>query len=181
MQFAQLEFDFLIQVIKSSSFTQIIESGVIFPDLFINMRVRKSDSSHRINYTTARLTLQTLERTLQTDKMFLAAGPFVPLLAVVFAALNEVSRTDASPHFEMQESGVTANLRGISAVSDAVVWASGENGTIVRTLDGGEHWEKVLHRLQSIAVLDFRSSDVHKFGKSSTTRLRDPTEANSAT
>ena len=51
--------------------------------------------------------------------------------------------TDASPHFEMQESGVTVNLRGISAVSDAVVWASGENGTVVRTLDGGEHWEKV--------------------------------------
>ena len=41
---------------------------------------------------------------------------------------------------------MTANLRGISAVSDAVVWASGENGTIVRTLDGGEHWEKVLWR-----------------------------------
>ena len=42
----------------------------------------------------------------------------------------------------MQESGVTANLRGISAVSDTVVWASGANGTVVRTLDGGDHWEQ---------------------------------------
>ena len=71
--------------------------------------------------------------------------------------------TEASPHFEMQESGVTVNLRGISAVSDAVVWASGENGTVVRTLDGGEHWEKVatfgtctLHTLGQLFFLSLR-------------------------
>ena len=74
--------------------------------------------------------------------MFISARPLV-LLFAVFVALNKVAPTDAAPHFEMQDSGVTANLRGISAVSDSVVWASGENGTIVRTLDGGEHWEKV--------------------------------------
>ena len=70
--------------------------------------------------------------------MLLAAWPLLVVLA-----LAAPTTTDASPHFEMQESGVTVNLRGISAVSDAVVWASGENGTVVRTLDGGEHWEKV--------------------------------------
>ena len=75
--------------------------------------------------------------------MFKSERPFVLLFAVYAALSKAAPATDAAPHFEMQESGVTANLRGISAVSDAIVWASGENGTIVRTLDGGEHWEKV--------------------------------------
>ena len=75
--------------------------------------------------------------------MFKSERPFVLLFAVYAALSKAAPATDAAPHFEMQDSGVTANLRGISAVSDSVVWASGENGTIVRTLDGGEHWEKV--------------------------------------
>ena len=54
-----------------------------------------------------------------------------------------------------QDSGVGANLRGISAVSDIVVWASGENGTIVRTLDGGEHWEKVTTYAKTIYLTIF--------------------------
>lgn len=33
-----------------------------------------------------------------------------------------------------------ANLRGLSVVSDRVVWASGSDGTFLRTVDGGSTW-----------------------------------------
>jgi photosystem II stability/assembly factor-like uncharacterized protein len=42
----------------------------------------------------------------------------------------------------MQDSGTSAGLRGIHAVSESVAWASGTDGTVLRTLDGGSHWVK---------------------------------------
>ena len=58
-----------------------------------------------------------------------------------------------------QNSGTDVQLRGISAVSDKVAWASGANGTVLRTLDRGEHWEKLT--IAGADKLDFR--DVHAF------------------
>lgn len=43
-----------------------------------------------------------------------------------------------------QASGVTVSLRGVDVVSAQVAWASGERGTVLRTLDGGSHWS-VMH------------------------------------
>jgi len=43
-----------------------------------------------------------------------------------------------------QPSGTTASLRGVSAVSAAVVWASGTGGTYLRTLDGGAMWRAAM-------------------------------------
>jgi photosystem II stability/assembly factor-like uncharacterized protein len=39
-----------------------------------------------------------------------------------------------------QESPVDVELRGLSVVSPRVVWASGQRGTVLHTLDAGEHW-----------------------------------------
>lgn len=39
--------------------------------------------------------------------------------------------------------GVTARLRGLSAVSADVAWASGSAGTVLRTTDGGASWQQV--------------------------------------
>jgi photosystem II stability/assembly factor-like uncharacterized protein len=47
----------------------------------------------------------------------------------------------AQAQWEMQDSQTTANLRGIHAVNTAVAWASGTDGTILRTKDGGAHWQ----------------------------------------
>jgi photosystem II stability/assembly factor-like uncharacterized protein len=55
----------------------------------------------------------------------------------------------------VQESGTTASLRGVSAVSDKIVWASGSNGTFLRTLDGGTHWNA--SKVTGAADLDFRA------------------------
>jgi photosystem II stability/assembly factor-like uncharacterized protein len=45
-----------------------------------------------------------------------------------------------APRWEEQNSGTTARLRAVSAVDENVVWASGSNGTFLRTVDGGSHW-----------------------------------------
>ena len=47
------------------------------------------------------------------------------------------------PEWELQESGVNVNLRGLSVVSPNVAWASGVNGTVVRTTDGGKSWQQL--------------------------------------
>ena len=42
----------------------------------------------------------------------------------------------------MQDSHSTASLRGIHAVRNSVAWATGTDGTILRTQDGGAHWQR---------------------------------------
>ncbi len=41
-----------------------------------------------------------------------------------------------------QTSGVGALLQAVSAVSEQVVWVSGHDGTVLRTLDGGRSWQR---------------------------------------
>ncbi len=53
--------------------------------------------------------------------------------------------------------GVGARLRGVSAVSDRVAWASGTNGTVLRTSDGGATWQKLA--IAGAEKLDFRDID----------------------
>ena len=57
--------------------------------------------------------------------------------------------------WQEQTSGVDVSLRGISAVSDAVAWTSGANGTILRTVDGGKTWQKL--SIEGADKLDFRN------------------------
>ena len=63
----------------------------------------------------------------------------------------------AAPMWTEQTSGVTARLRGVSAVSDRVAWASGSGGTIVRTSDGGATWQRLT--IPGAEKLDFRDVD----------------------
>ena len=65
----------------------------------------------------------------------------------------------ASVRVEMQRSGVDARLRGVSAVNAKVAWASGSKGTVLRTIDGGAHWQHLV--VPDADKLDFR--DVEGF------------------
>lgn len=62
----------------------------------------------------------------------------------------------AMPHWTTQTSGVTARLRGVSAVSEQVAWASGSGSTVLRTVDGGQSWQKLK---VTDETLDFRDVD----------------------
>jgi photosystem II stability/assembly factor-like uncharacterized protein len=62
----------------------------------------------------------------------------------------------SSPQWTLQTSGVTARLRGVSAVTERVAWASGSESTVLRTDDAGATWNKI--RVTSDA-LDFRDID----------------------
>lgn len=59
----------------------------------------------------------------------------------------------------------TASLRGLSIVNDEVVWASGTDGTVIRTSDGGKNWSVMT--VAGAEKLDFRG--IHAFD--STTAL----------
>ena len=62
----------------------------------------------------------------------------------------------ATPRWTTQTSGVTARLRGVSAVSERVAWASGSGSTVLRTVDGGQTWQKLI---VADEALDFRDVD----------------------
>ncbi|AXC14959.1 Glycosyl hydrolase [Acidisarcina polymorpha] len=72
------------------------------------------------------------ERTLQ---LFLAFVLFVN------AAVAQPPTTSPTSPWELQNSTTKASLRGIHAAGGGVAWASGTNGTILRTEDGGYMWQ----------------------------------------
>lgn len=72
------------------------------------------------------------------------------LLAVLLLTMVAV------PRWTIQTSGVSVRLRGVSAISERVAWASGAGSTVLRTEDGGKSWQKVT---VTSDVLDFRDID----------------------
>ena len=80
------------------------------------------------------------------------------LLIVSVAQSTAQTQTQSQPVWQMQDSGTTASLRGIDSVDGTVAWASGTGGTILKTVDGGAHWQKcaVPDAASDGATLDFR-------------------------
>lgn len=64
------------------------------------------------------------------------------LSAFRILALLLLSALTAAAQFAIQDAQTTADLRGVHAVNAAVAWASGTQGTVLRTQDGGLHWQK---------------------------------------
>lgn len=63
----------------------------------------------------------------------------------------------AAPNWTAQLTGVAARLRGVSAVSGKVAWASGTNGTVLKTTNGGDSWTAMT--VPGAEQLDLRDID----------------------
>ena len=73
------------------------------------------------------------------------------LLAVLLVAATVSAQSTP----RVQISNTTESLRGVSAVSREIAWASGTHGTYLRTTDGGRTW--VPAQVPDAATLDFRA------------------------
>jgi photosystem II stability/assembly factor-like uncharacterized protein len=60
-----------------------------------------------------------------------------------------------------QSVGTTASFRGLSVVSNNVVWASGSDGTVILTVNGGKTWDVMT--VAGAEKLDFR--DIEAFDR----------------
>ena len=102
---------------------------------------------------------------------------FRTFLIVLFAAPAALAQ------FQLQTSNSTADLRGIDNVGSGVAWASGTNGTVLRTEDGGYVWqtcaippnaEKLDFR--GIQAFDSNTAIVMSSGKGDLSRLYKTTD-----
>ena len=89
----------------------------------------------------------------------------------------------AQSQWEIETSNTTADLRGIHSIGNGVAWASGTNGTVLRTEDGGYVWqlcavppgaEKLDFR--GIQAFDANTAFVMSSGKGDLSRLYKTTD-----
>jgi photosystem II stability/assembly factor-like uncharacterized protein len=76
---------------------------------------------------------------------FRAVTKRIALLAALFGVVG-VSLASAAPRgyaWHDTPTGSSARLRGLSAVSSTIAWASGSLGTVLRTTDRGDTWQSV--------------------------------------
>lgn len=74
--------------------------------------------------------------------------------AACFIAFAALAALASAQSWTPQHSVATVNLRGVSAYSGKIAWASGAKGTFLRTTDGGATWE--VGAVPGAADLDFR-------------------------
>jgi photosystem II stability/assembly factor-like uncharacterized protein len=77
--------------------------------------------------------------------------------AVAALALCVSVTVMAQPRWTPHVTGVTSRLRGLSAVSNRVAWASGSGGAVLRTTNGGDTWD--VKYVPGAEPLDFRDID----------------------
>ncbi|MEP6921998.1 MAG: oxidoreductase [bacterium] len=103
------------------------------------------------------------------------------LFLTLFIAVGVVALPTAH-QWTLQQSGVTARLRGLSAVNDRVVWASGAGSTVLRTVDGGATWQKLTVTtddldFRDIDAVDEQTAYVLSIGNGATSRIYKTTDA----
>jgi hypothetical protein len=89
----------------------------------------------------------------------------------------------AHAQWDLQNSGSTADLRGIHSVGKGIAWASGSNGTVLRTEDGGYLWQRCTvppgaEKLdfRGIQAFDANTAIVMSSGKGDLSRLYKTTD-----
>ena len=98
------------------------------------------------------------------------------LAAVAIAAVA------ALPTWTPQTTGVRSTLRGVSAASDQVAWASGSGSTVLHTTDGGATWTRVevtTDRVdfRDVDAINERTAYLLSIGKGEASRIYKTTDA----
>jgi photosystem II stability/assembly factor-like uncharacterized protein len=81
------------------------------------------------------------------------------------------------PGWDLEDTGVAARLRGLSVVSGKVAWASGSEGTVIRTTDGGASWQQVgppgteALQFRDIEAFDARRAVILSIGNGEDSRI----------
>lgn len=73
------------------------------------------------------------------------------LVVVLLLSLRALAQSGP----QIQFSHTAENLRGVSAISKQIAWASGTHGTYLRTIDGGQFWTAA--QVPDATTLDFRA------------------------
>ena len=78
---------------------------------------------------------------------------------LVIAAIAAHSSQLTAQSLEILTSGRKSSLRGLSVVSDKVIWVSGSNGTVGKSVDSGKTWK--WYNIKGFEDKDFR--DIEAF------------------
>ena len=81
------------------------------------------------------------------------------LFLMIFCSLSAFPQSKSYPKLEVLTSGTNTSLRGLSVVSNLVIWVSGSNGLVGRSNDGGKTWK--WFRVKGFEKTDFR--DIEAF------------------
>jgi photosystem II stability/assembly factor-like uncharacterized protein len=84
----------------------------------------------------------------------------------------------ARAQWEILPSGTTSDLRGVHSIGHGVAWASGTEGTVLRTVDDGKHWNRCATPpgaehldFRGIQAFDDKTAVVMSSGKGSLSRV----------
>lgn len=77
------------------------------------------------------------------------------LVALFSCKKSEENLADKPIGWEILTTPSEASLRGLSALTGEIAWASGSNGTWLRTIDGGKTWDHGI--IAGLDSVDFRS------------------------
>ncbi len=74
------------------------------------------------------------------------------ILSFLLASIFMIPKSDWS--WKKLPVSFEENFRGLCVVNDKIIWASGTNGLVIKSTDGGNTWEE--HRIKGADSLDFR-------------------------
>ena len=80
---------------------------------------------------------------------------FLACLAPCILACSTTPSLDDA-RWEALDTQSDASLRGVCALADGVVWASGSGGTVLKSLDGGASWERFQVGVAGEGASDYR-------------------------
>ncbi len=111
----------------------------------------------------------------------------VAVLVAVFSLLGtSLALASSANHeysWELTPTGSTARLRGLSAVSERIAWASGSVGTVLRTTDQGATWQSVgppgtsALQFRDIEAFDANTALILSIGTGTDSRIYRTTDA----